>query len=293
MNNPSAENRLIHSNSAISVTHQFYDCQIMVYVEGDDDVPFWNELFQKRVPVGFYKIEQVGGKNNLKYYINAIRNNEISNVIVACDSDYNQIVSDEADTPLIIRTYGHSIENSMFCPLMVSKFIRNTIKTTDDYNDQTEEWYNKFCGSTMKLVPFDILNQEEDFNKDDTVKKRVLNERFFRLQDPNEKTLLSEDRINSFIDTIKANFLDSDIEEITNTIRCDKREPRYIIQGHFLEIAVMNYIRETIKKSKKVTLSNDAIFTNFIDCNIQCNALCKDKQFLFLQIDKAYSYFNK
>ena len=39
------KNKLVHSNSAISVTHEFYNKKFMVYVEGPDDVPFWDEVF--------------------------------------------------------------------------------------------------------------------------------------------------------------------------------------------------------------------------------------------------------
>ena len=111
------EDKLIHSDSAISITHKFYNSQVMVYVEGDDDIPFWDELFRKRVPIDFYTIEQVGGKNNLRKHINAIKRGDITNVIVACDSDYNRILYDTTSTlynnPLIIMTHGHSIENTI------------------------------------------------------------------------------------------------------------------------------------------------------------------------------------
>lgn len=32
--------KLSHSESAISVIHEFYDKKFMLYVEGDDDIPF-------------------------------------------------------------------------------------------------------------------------------------------------------------------------------------------------------------------------------------------------------------
>ena len=36
------DGQLFHSNRAINVTHQFYDKKFMLYVEGDDDVVFWD-----------------------------------------------------------------------------------------------------------------------------------------------------------------------------------------------------------------------------------------------------------
>lgn len=40
-------NRLVHSNEGSSVLNQFYGTRVVLYVEGDDDIPFWNELFSK------------------------------------------------------------------------------------------------------------------------------------------------------------------------------------------------------------------------------------------------------
>lgn len=295
MNN-SEEEKLTHSAPAISITHEFYNTQVMVYVEGDDDIPFWDELFKKIVPDGFYTIEQVGGKSNLRNCINAIKRGDITNVIVACDSDYNRILYDNTSTlynnPLIIMTQGHSIENTMFCPRTVAKYIKNVLKTTTDYYPLTKTWYEQFCSLSLKLLPYDILNQEEFENNDDSNKKKVYNERFHRLQDDSNPTMLSENKIEVLISKIKSNYKESDIIDIENRIAVDSREPRYIIQGHFLEIAVMNYIRETIKKAKKVSLSNEAIFTSFIDCHTQCNSICNDRQVLFQQIETAYQYYN-
>ena len=41
------ENKLEHSNEALNITHQFYDKKFMLYVEGDDDVVFWDENFRR------------------------------------------------------------------------------------------------------------------------------------------------------------------------------------------------------------------------------------------------------
>ncbi len=290
------ENKLMHSDSAISITHEFYNTQVMVYVEGDDDIPFWDELFKKKVPDAFYTIEQVGGKNNLRNHINAIKKGNITNVIVACDSDYNRILYDNTsalhDNPLIIMTYGHSIENTMFCPKTVSKYIKNILKTATNYYPITKSWYDHFCSISKRLLPYDILNQEGFDDDNDSNKKKVFNERFHRLQDNSNPTILSEGKIEEFITRIKCNYKNSDVIDIERRIAEDPREPRYMIQGHFLEIAVMNFIRETIKKQKNVALSNEAIFTSFIDCNTQCNSICDDRQFLFKQIETAYQYFN-
>lgn len=55
-------NKLEHSNEGSSVLNQFYGTRVVLYVEGDDDIPFWNELFKRYAPVNFFTLEQTHGK---------------------------------------------------------------------------------------------------------------------------------------------------------------------------------------------------------------------------------------
>ena len=67
------ENKLEHSNEALNITHQFYDKKFMLYVEGDDDIVFWDENFRRYMSSDFYEREQVHGKENLERYIIGIK----------------------------------------------------------------------------------------------------------------------------------------------------------------------------------------------------------------------------
>ena len=80
-------NILHHSDEAISVLGQFYETKIILYVEGNDDIPFWDNLFKKYAPSHFYEIDQTHGKERLQEISNGIIEGKISNVIVACDAD--------------------------------------------------------------------------------------------------------------------------------------------------------------------------------------------------------------
>lgn len=69
MNNLFDKATLVHHSSAINVLNKFYDdCDFVIFVEGDDDYPFWDNIFKRKKKYS-YKIIPVNGKENLKPYI--------------------------------------------------------------------------------------------------------------------------------------------------------------------------------------------------------------------------------
>lgn len=84
--------KIKHIFEGISVLNQFNETSVMLYVEGDDDIPFWKHLFKKYAPKYFCEIEQTHGKEGLEQYKKEeIKNGTLHNVMVACDSDYSCI----------------------------------------------------------------------------------------------------------------------------------------------------------------------------------------------------------
>lgn len=79
-----AANTLTYSDSALGVKAAFYNKKAMVYVEGTDDIIFWEQFFDKLV----YKVEDVGGCGNFNAYIQRLNNGEKS-FVVAGDLDYS------------------------------------------------------------------------------------------------------------------------------------------------------------------------------------------------------------
>lgn len=285
-------NQLVHSNSAINVTHKFYNKKFMLYVEGDDDIVFWDEHFRKYMPSDLYEIEQVHGKENLNRYISGIKDNTLNNVVVACDSDFTFFLDVSLlDNPFIVKTYGHSIENTMFCPCSIAAYIRRLSKTTVDYLPEVLEWSNKFCSSALKLLPYEIENEINPTHC--TELPKVFNKGFCYFQNSNEKINLDENKIDTYIQTIVQNFNSDKISEIEHQINECPRETRHLIQGHFLADATMNYIRMRVKqiKGQSISLSNDAIYESIVDCKLNCSPMCEDKLFLKQQIEYIYHYY--
>lgn len=284
--------KLSHSESAISVIHEFYDKKFMLYVEGDDDIPFWDEQFRKYVPTDFYKIEPVHGKENLAEYIMGIDNGTLTNVVVACDADYSNFLKNGIPKHrCIVRTYGHSIENTMFCPLSVAVYIRRITNTSNDYLGDINVWIEKFCNSAKALLPYEVKNAVDSDHAETLPKIFNNGYHYFKVSESNQD--LDDDKISRFITSIDSIYNPDDISSIEKEIEADQRELRFLIQGHFFAEAIMNYIRNKVKKikGKTISISNDSIYESFTDCKHSCNPICKDKLFLRDQIKSVYDYF--
>lgn len=287
------DGQLFHSNRAINVTHQFYDKKFMLYVEGDDDVVFWDEHFRKYMPVEFYEIEQVHGKENLGRYIEGIKTGKLSNIVVACDSDFTFFMDvNPLDNQFIVKTYGHSIENTMFCPYSIATYIRRLSKTSEDYLSEVLEWLEVFASSAKKLLPYEVENEISPTHC--MILPKIFNMGFAYFQSNQEKGYLDKNKIETYIQNIVSDYDSDRISELEDKINKDLREIRFLIQGHFIADAMMCYIRARVKqiRGKTISLSNDAIYESIVDCKCTCASLCADKLSLKNQIEELYHYFS-
>lgn len=286
MNN-SGDNRLVHSNSAISVTHEFYNKKFMVYVEGPDDVPFWDEVFNSIIPQKDFELKDVGGKENFPDYINGIKLGEIKNVIIACDKDYtNYMDVDPYNHPLIVTSYGYSIENSMFCPYRTANYIKVLARNRKDYLPDVNAWYIEFCDIACKLLPYDIMN----YIKSD-IGVTCFGDNCCRFLTSKNSPMIDDEKITDYINSIKSNFNEFDLDIVKDNISKDRREYRYIIKGHFITNGIINLIKKKVYEdtNQKPTLSYDAIYAQFVNCKRQCGSICVDRQYLIDRINNAIS----
>src|SRR5690606_8149320 len=127
----------------------FYNKSLTVYVEGTDDVLFWDYLF-KVAEVNAY-IEDVGGDQEIKKYIESILN-EDAGFIVACDNDHNDFIDEIIVHPRIIRTYGYSIENSMYNYDKIEEIISKLSRQKVDLKGIIEAWAEEFSNQVYELL---------------------------------------------------------------------------------------------------------------------------------------------
>jgi hypothetical protein len=247
-----------HSEDANNIVHLFYGADVMVYVEGEDDVPFWEVIFNRLVE---YRVEvqEVGGSKELEKYINDLELGKLQGII-ACDSDF-EILKGSISNPNIIRTFGYAIENSLICPSTILKVIRSVgkIPSKNIPNQELATWLNCFTQIMNNLVIYDVHNELNGLGIS------VVGDncsRFFKSQKSHE---VCEAKVNDFIANIGFSVCQSEMENITNLIGKIPRDLSDFIRGHFLFSAVSKFISASIKQiNSKVSISNDALFGSLL-----------------------------
>ncbi|BEE18489.1 hypothetical protein VAWG006_27420 [Aeromonas enteropelogenes] len=151
-------NSLSYSMEAQNILNLFYNTNYVVYVEGKDDIPFWENLFCKFTTL-MVEIQDVGSCNELNKYIDRIISGELSSVIVACDSDFT-LFEQYKSHPKIIRTFGHSIENTLISEQTITKVIQSLgrIPNKNVPKEDILNWLNHIDSSTYKLTMLEIFN---------------------------------------------------------------------------------------------------------------------------------------
>lgn len=245
---------LDYSNEANNILNRFYQVDTMVYVEGIDDIPFWEYLFEKFAPFTF-EVKDVGGITELHNYIEKIIDNEITS-IVACDADFTYV----GEFPIhdnIIRTYGYSIENSLICVRTIRKVIRTIGRLHGYFITQADiqNWITELNESSYDLVFHDIANfllKEGKIVTGDNCSKFTTSRYSYTL---------CQNKISSHLESINLP-IDEDLEKtINDRLNNNDKVIFDLLRGHFFFSVALKYVTKTLSNaSRKISLSNDAFF---------------------------------
>lgn len=251
---------LKYSEDAEAVMNLFFQVDYMLYVEGPDDVCFWEIIFQKTSKISV-QVQDVGGSNELKPYIQRIMNNELD-AIVACDSDFSIFDLNHKIHPNIIRTYGYSIENTFVNDKTVQRVIKNlgrfSAKELSLYN--YKDWFSDIYIKTTPLVLLDIYNY---INK---LGIAVIGDNAERFMKSKKSSELCDLKINNYIESLcrKIEGYDAAVFH-TNLLEKYNISMGLWLRGHFLLSAIFKSVMSFMSKSdKKVSFSSDAFYTGLM-----------------------------
>jgi hypothetical protein len=262
---------LNHSREAAEVLSMFYGKEITVFVEGPDDVWFWSSLFEKYGNAKLH-FEEVKGYQQLKKRMDEIINDEAV-FIVAADGDYSAF-TDSIIHHRIVRTYGYSIENTMYCPRTLNNVAQRMARSRDSFYDTMIDYIKDFNEKSRCLLIIDIANQ---------VHQKGLSlecENSSRYLTNSQSVSLDENKINEQCDQHSTSFTKDEIDEITQKIDDDGRGVYVLIRGHFITNIATNWIKKEVYKSnhRHILISHDNLYSSCVTGCQSCQEECLQNQ---------------
>lgn len=249
-----------YSQEAENILNIFYQVDYMVYVEGEDDICFWEIVLNNTSNLKF-EIQDVGGCDELQPYIERIKRNE-TNIIVACDSDLRYFSGDNGEHSNIIKTYGYSIENTFVTEKTLLRAIKTLgkISARDIPGINCAAWLEDFNHKIKKLICLDIHNFQSDRGIS------VVGDNSDRFMKSKNSSELCQNKIDDFINSLPQDFRDVNTENICNLIHPEMSSINYWVRGHFLFSASLRYVIIYLRSiGKKVSVSNDSFYSNLMN----------------------------
>jgi len=251
---------LSYSDGALNVINNFYGVEKMLYVEGVDDVVFWESILDK-FDVGGYKVQSVEGKQELNKKVDKITGGVIE-AIAAKDLDFSILDVSYEEHSSVITTYAHSIENTIFCKKVISKVIRTLgrLKASSVSESDCSHWLEIVHASFHNLIVYDAINELKAQGL------AVLGDNCTRFMDSKKSPIPSSSDIDSYISAEGfGEKLDGYIDEATSLINGSGKKVSDFLRGHFLFSAVVKYINKAIASANS---SKQASYDGVFGCAI-------------------------
>lgn len=253
------EDECVYSLEAESVINHFYNADSIVYVEGKDDIPFW-ELMFKKFSMLDVEIQDVGSCTALRPYMEKISNGTL-NAIVACDNDLSCFEADRIEHQNIIRTYGYSIENTLINShnlLRVIKVIAR-IPTQKLPKNETDKWLEEFHAMTQNLVRMEV------YNKINNLGVSITGDNSTRFMTSKTSCVLCPTKIIKYEQETTKNLHEFTPQHIDELLVLKGQTTRRLTNGHFLFSGAARFLTATAKNNDlKASLSYDSIYSTLI-----------------------------
>lgn len=257
-----------YSTRALNTLHEFHDCICMMFVEGQDDVIFWETICECAQVTGV-RIESVGGRTQLEERIRKIAV-EGACVIVACDADYFAVLKNGSEHPQIVRTHGYSIENTMYCASSLNRFARKLARSRADFTLAAQDWIDRFCADSRRLLVYDIAN--ERYGKGVS----ILGDTCSRFLVSKRADTLSPALIETFLQSLNGIFSEAELEQCERLVSGVPHALPALIKGHFLTLGAMNWIKRQMPKQNQ-SISLDHLYTSTVDSCRGCSrTVCQE-----------------
>lgn len=247
--------RLEYSIEAKNVLKKFYRIDKMLYVEGDDDVPFWEFMFEKFESPNV-EVQQVGGKEELRKYIDQINCGQLD-AIVAMDRDFGPFDGSDTEHDLVVRTAGYSIENTLISAKVLVKVARRTgrLPAKNATLEECQHWLQDFYHQCSGLLVNDLMDQCEG------ERVGVIGDNCDRFLESKQSDKVCLKKVDKYLKDLG---LESDptLSKMLEKIRFDAGlRLSDFIRGHFLASAAQRFVCLLVKRKRaNISLSSAAFF---------------------------------
>ncbi|MDQ3812615.1 MAG: DUF4435 domain-containing protein [Armatimonadota bacterium] len=277
-----------YSTQGVNVLSKFHR-KMVIYVEGPDDVPFWDEIF-RLCGLDDYVVKPAGGVSVIEKYTQDILARG-ADIVVARDCDYTDLLRRQKSHVRVIYTYGYSIENTIYTPKNIASAISALMRAQQNHEVEGDValWLDEFVEQFKELILYDIAN--------DLCGKgvAVLGSKCCEFLEKDRSHLPSRDKIEAALNRLKSHFDEKEIEDVERLVRDSAKELRFVIRGHFLTHAVMNFIRNKTKSVSRAThgLSPDILVPMMILMLPASNKGRQDMEHLREQIEQLKAEVTK
>ncbi|SQJ15263.1 Uncharacterised protein [Serratia rubidaea] len=266
------------SDEAENVISMFYNADIMVYVEGVDDIGFWEIIFKKNGKFNV-EVQDVGGCDALIPYMEKIASGQI-NAIVARDTDLNAFSSKIINHTNVIYTRGYSIENCILDEKVISRILKNIGKYNEReiQNIDVSSWLSDLYNNTEDLIALDIYNHVNLRGQS------VVGDSCERFMQSKTSYSTSIEKINTYIQGLPDDFKEQGLKIKEGLKFPNETTINHWLRGHFLFSASLRFITNYLSKDeRKKSISKDSFYANMLTAF----------ELYFTEEHNDYEYYNQ
>lgn len=246
---------LDYSYDALNVRNAFFRVKTIIYVEGDDDVLFWEEIFSQ-VTTEKFKVEPLFGSPTLDKYVEQIANGQLE-AIAARDSDFLSHMGLRVSNPRVVYSYGHSIENSLYITDSIQHLTKLFCKNSKITLAECETWVNTLAKEIATLVYLDIANMCSNSGLD------TIGDNCSRFMKGRTSAMTCPQKIAAHIAQLTPKLPGSAIQIAESVVGNDVLSVISHLRGHFLATMVHRYIVERAKSfGRKVSISSESLYAS-------------------------------
>lgn len=244
---------LSYSNDALNVRSAFFGAKAIIYVEGDDDVLFWQGIFSN-VTNEHFEVEAVGGAPALDEHITKINSGQLE-AIAARDADFLPMLGVCSTNPRVVYTLGYSIENSLYTATALTQLVRLWCKSPRISVADCEGWLSQLASAIGSLIHLDAANAISG------VGVATIGDNCSRYMTSDRSDRVCQSKVAAAVNAITAGIPSNAVATATTCIGTEPDSVLKHLRGHFLASAVHRHIVKSAKTfGKKVNISSESLY---------------------------------